>query len=54
MSLFRSPLARRIFYAIILALALVRVATRLHSEPLSAELAPGGSHNSGIVAHMVN
>jgi len=50
MSLFSSPTARRVLYAVILVLALVRIAPRLHSEPISAELPP----ESGIVAHMVH
>lgn len=50
MSFFRSAAVRRVIYAIVLALALARLATRLHSEPLSAELPP----KSGIVAHMVH
>ncbi len=35
MSFFRSAALRRVIYAIVIALALVRLATRLHSEPLS-------------------
>jgi hypothetical protein len=50
MSFFRSAALRRVIYAVVLALALVRVATRLHSEPLPAQLPPP----SGIVAHMAH
>jgi hypothetical protein len=35
MQFFRSPLLRRIIYAV--AIALARFATRSHSEPLSAD-----------------
>ena len=37
MQFFRSPLLRRIIYAVAIALALTRFATRSHSEPLLAE-----------------
>jgi hypothetical protein len=38
MSFFRSALLRRIIYAIVLALALTRLAGRSHSEPLQEGL----------------
>lgn len=37
MDFFRSPLLRRILYVIAAALALVRFATRSHSEPLPVD-----------------
>jgi hypothetical protein len=37
MQFFRSPLLRRIIYAVVIALALTRFATRSHSEPLLAD-----------------
>jgi hypothetical protein len=40
MAFFRSPLLRRIIYAVAIALALVRFATRSHSEPLAADGPP--------------
>jgi hypothetical protein len=35
MSFFRSTALRRVIYAVVIALALVRLATRVHSEPLT-------------------
>jgi hypothetical protein len=40
MAFFRSPLLRRIIYAVAIALALVRFATRSHSEPLPLDHLP--------------
>jgi hypothetical protein len=40
MAFFRSPLLRRIIYAVAIALALARFATRSHSEPLPADSPP--------------
>lgn len=34
MAFFRSPILRRVIYAIVFGLALVRLSTRSHSEPL--------------------
>ena len=45
MSIFRSVALRRIIYAIAIALALTRLASRSHSEPLPVEQV----HATGIV-----
>ncbi len=48
MSFFRSAALRRIVYAIVIAVALVRLSTRLHSEPLIE----GGVPTTTIVQHI--
>lgn len=48
MSFFRSPLLRRVFYAIAIGLALVRLATRAHSEPLPHDPAAPSIHSESV------
>jgi hypothetical protein len=49
MSFFRSAALRRVLYALVIVIALVRLATRLHSEPFFHD----GPGPAGSIAHVI-
>ena len=49
MSFFRSAALRRMVYALVIVIALVRLSTRLHSEPFFDD----GPPMAGAVAHAI-